>query len=510
MEYTDVKVKAGSRPAGLGTSSCQQDPPSALSADGDAAAAAADDAAELRHWLLERARVPERRVDGTLRTLATMEVDCLGDLIDLVRLAGHALEGEGRLLDLTAARIRSALGEATAAPPSAPAAPSTPPTTTPAPALGAAADEAATTTDDDHEEAHDTAGGSSGGPTLGSSGKDTTERSRIDPRRPTGQNAPRGEEWGACHQTQASSMSIRSRATGDDGGGGCNDGGGGRDGGGGGGGGGSGGDNDGVGGHATVRRQQRKAAKRAREKARKAAARAAQAAEREARAATSAGGSASGGGGPPGGEAGPSCAKVGQRWFRPQEGSRRHSKHVVRQEAAAADVVAAAELRAQVPLDPEALFAELEVLSSVDGEYVVPPWVQRCYFQSLGEWELERLCRAVDKERAKYAVAKEAAALGKDHLNYYYPLNARALRDKHGVGGPELINVYYPKTTDDELSDDGESALNGMSLEFDGDDYEGYDEFERDKNRLLAMGVFDDGSRGYDAPPPGCGWREDW
>ena len=88
--------------------------------------------------------------------------------------------------------------------------------------------------------------------------------------------------------------------------------------------------------------------------------------------------------------------------------------------------------------------------------------------------------------------------------------NARALRDKHGVGGPELINVYYPKTTDDELSDDGESALNGMSLEFDGDDYEGYDEFERDKNRLLAMGVFDDGSRGYDAPPPGCGWREDW
>ena len=439
-----------------------------------------------------------------------MEVDCLGDLIDLVRLAGHALEGEGRLLDLTAARIRSALGEATAAPPSAPAAPSTPPTTTPAPALGAAADEAATTTDDDHEEAHDTAGGSSGGPTLGSSGKDTTERSRIDPRRPTGQNAPRGEEWGACHQTQASSMSIRSRATGDDGGGGCNDGGGGRDGGGGGGGGGSGGDNDGVGGHATVRRQQRKAAKRAREKARKAAARAAQAAEREARAATSAGGSASGGGGPPGGEAGPSCAKVGQRWFRPQEGSRRHSKHVVRQEAAAADVVAAAELRAQVPLDPEALFAELEVLSSVDGEYVVPPWVQRCYFQSLGEWELERLCRAVDKERAKYAVAKEAAALGKDHLNYYYPLNARALRDKHGVGGPELINVYYPKTTDDELSDDGESALNGMSLEFDGDDYEGYDEFERDKNRLLAMGVFDDGSRGYDAPPPSCGWRKDW
>ena len=56
---------------------------------------------------------------------------------------------------------------------------------------------------------------------------------------------------------------------------------------------------------------------------------------------------------------------------------------------------------------------------------------------------------------------------------------------------------------DDELSDDGESALNGMSLKFDGDDYESYDEFERDKNRLLAMGVFDDGSRGYDAPATG-------
>ena len=68
------------------------------------------------------------------------------------------------------------------------------------------------------------------------------------------------------------------------------------------------------------------------------------------------------------------------------------------------------------------------------------------------------------------------------------------------MGGPELVNVYYPKTMDDELSDDGESALNGMRLEFDGDDNEGYDEFERDKNRLLAMGVFDDGSRGYDAP----------
>jgi len=179
---------------------------------------------------------------------------------------------------------------------------------------------------------------------------------------------------------------------------------------------------------------------------------------------------------------------------------------VVRQEAAAADVGAAAELRAQVPLDPEALFAELEVLSSMDGEYVVPPWVQRCYFQSLGEWELEQLCRAVDKERVKYAVAKDRGGARQGlPVDYYYPLNARALRDKHGVGGPELINVYYPKTMDDELSDDGESALNGMSLKFDGDDYESYDEFERDKNVLLAMGIFDDGSRGYDAPPPGCG-----
>jgi len=71
------------------------------------------------------------------------------------------------------------------------------------------------------------------------------------------------------------------------------------------------------------------------------------------------------------------------------------------------------------------------------------------------------------------------------------------------VGGPELVNVYYPKTMDDELSDDGESALNGMSLEFDGDDNEGYDEFERDKNRLLAMGVFDDGSARLRCPATG-------
>ena len=46
--------------------------------------------------------------------------------------------------------------------------------------------------------------------------------------------------------------------------------------------------------------------------------------------------------------------------------------------------------------------------------------------------ELERLCCAVDKERLKYAEAKEAAVRGENHLPFHYS----ALRDKHGVGGP--------------------------------------------------------------------------
>jgi len=296
-------------------------------------------------------------------------------------------------------------------------------------------------------------------------------------------------------------MSTLSQATGDDGGGGRDDGGGGCGGDGCGGGGGGDGADDGAGGHATARQQQRKAAKRAREKAKRAAARAAQAAEREARAAAERGGDgASAEGGP---------AKVGQRWFPPEQGSRRHRKHVVRQEAAAADAEAAAGLRAQRPADPEALFAELERLSSMDGEYIVPPTVQRCYFQSLGEWRLERLCRAVDKERLKYAEAKEAAARGWNHLPLRYSLNARALRDKHGVGGPELMSVYHPKTNivEDELSEDDES---GFDRGFDGDDYEDYDVYESHRKMLYAFGIPDDGSGGYDAPPPGCGWREDW
>ena len=37
-----------------------------------------------------------------------------------------------------------------------------------------------------------------------------------------------------------------------------------------------------------------------------------------------------------------------------------------------------------------------------------------------------------------------------------------------------------------------------------------YDVYERHRNMLYAFGIPDDGSRGYDAPPPGCGWREDW
>ena len=102
--------------------------------------------------------------------------------------------------------------------------------TTPAPALGAAADEAATTPDEHHVSEHDAAGGSGDGPTRGSSGEDTTERSRIDLRRLTGQNAPRGEEWEACALNPSSSMSILRQATGDDGGGGCDDGSGGCDG----------------------------------------------------------------------------------------------------------------------------------------------------------------------------------------------------------------------------------------------------------------------------------------
>ena len=75
---------------------------------------------------------------------------------------------------------------------------------------------------------------------------------------------------------------------------------------------------------------------------------------------------------------------------------------------------------------------------------------------------------------------------------------------------PELINVYYPKTKteNDELSDDDESIFANAS--FDGDDYEDYDVYEQHRNMLFAFGIPDDGSRGYDAPPSGCGWREDW
>ena len=117
--------------------------------------------------------------------------------------------------------------------------------------------------------------------------------------------------------------------------------------------------------------------------------------------------------------------------------------------------------------------------------------------------------RAVDKERLEYAEAKEAAARGWDHLPLRYSLDARALRDKHGVGGPDLTDVYYRKTkiVNDELSDDDESGLNWG---FDGDDYEDYDVYEGHRRMLYAFGIPDDGSCGYDAPPPGCGWREDW